>query len=105
MATLLQLYHARRADSTLRQRVESAVLLAARDIRNESDQTANHAERLAWANAVRAQTAALATAVDHATLACVENATIGANPDGATDNDIQFVVGSVVNQMAGVEGA
>lgn len=104
-ATLLDLYYARNADSTLRKRVESAILLAAFDVTVEAGATANHAERLAWATGVASDPAKLAQAVDRVTIRCIQNTTIQANPDLATDNDIRFVTNGSINALAGVAGA
>lgn len=104
MATLLELYYARRADSDLPKRVESAILKAAYDVRNEGPEYPGHEARIAWANAVRSDTAARALAVEQGVIACLENPVIGANPDASTDNDIQFVVNSSVSPMAGAGG-
>lgn len=104
MATLIEKWHARRADSNLAKQVESAVFAAAYDVRNEDALTPNHATRLAWALAVRdLDGVELEKSVKQGLMACLDNPTIGGNPDAATDNDVQFVINSAVNDLAGVE--
>ena len=80
-------------------RVTMAVLKAARDIRVESSGIANHAERLAWADSI----INLGEADRQAGLFLpnvVANATISAAGTNATDNDVIFVVNSLVDQYA-----
>lgn len=102
MATLLELYDARRQDGPLPKRIESAILKAAYDIRNEDPQVVGHAGRLAWANAVRTDQSERAMSVEQGLILCLENPTIGANPSAATDNDIQFMINSSVYDLAGM---
>lgn len=74
-----------------------AVLKAAADIRNEDAGTSNHANRLLWAQAVEQDPAAKVREMRYRIM---ENATLSANPTGATDNDVQFVVNSLVDAFA-----
>lgn len=74
-----------------------AALKAAADIRNEDPGTPNHANRLTWAVSVEQDPAAAARQMRYRIM---ENATIQSNPTGATDNDVQFVVNSLINDFA-----
>lgn len=84
-------------DPVMRQRTLGATLKAAYDIINEDPGTANHTERLAWAKSVL-------LAPDKYSLQMqafvATNATVQINGGEATDNDIQFIVNSNVNNVA-----
>lgn len=88
------------AASSLRKQVAVALHKAAVNVRNEDPQTVNHARRLQWSEQVLSQGGieAMTTAMIWSVL---ENATIQADPAAAFDNDVQFVVNSLVNQFAG----
>lgn len=79
-----------------------ACLKAAYDILNEDAGTANHANRLTWANAVLNGTVAEveAKAMQHLRYAIASNATLQSAGDAATDNDVQFIVNSQLNTFA-----
>lgn len=102
MATLLEKWEFLHSDSTLPKRVESAILKASYDVINEGSGTANHAARLAWANSVRLSPAELAASMTQGVMACLDNPTIQQDPLNATDNDIQFVINSIVDRLSGV---
>jgi len=74
-----------------------AVAKAAYDILNEDAGTANHANRVIWANQTLADAKSKA---EQMMWGLVTNATIAAAGDAATDNDIQFVVNSYINSFA-----
>ena len=80
-----------------------ACLKSAYDVLNESGATENHADRLVWANVIlggdEAATRAKVTAMMKYAIA--SNATIQANPTGASDNDILFVTASQLDILAG----
>lgn len=80
-----------------------ACLKAAYDVLNESGATENHADRLVWANVILGGDEAATRAKVQAMMkyAIASNATIQAAPDGASDNDILFVVASQLNILAG----
>lgn len=80
-----------------------ACLKASYDITNEDPGTENHADRMTWANVMLGtdDAAVKASVTRHMKLAIASNATIQGNPDGASDNDIQFVVNSQINLIAG----
>jgi len=74
-----------------------ACLKAAADIRNEDAGTANHANRLIWAQAVEQDPEAKTREMRYRIM---ENATVQAAPTEATDNDVQFVVNSLIDDFA-----
>jgi hypothetical protein len=73
-----------------------AVLVAARDIRNEAAETVNHTNRLAWAVEAEADPT---SKVRQMQVRILENATIAADPEAATDNDVQYVVNSLLGYV------
>jgi len=92
MATLLEIYNAR-FEPSLISRAQAAVLNASNDISNEAPETPNHAERLASALACLSAKAGYLNLFTNAIMFPIStNPVIAANPIGATDNDIQFVV-------------
>lgn len=81
----------------LKERVGGACLKAAYDIVNEDPVTANHANRMIWAQEVLQN---FMTKANQMYLTVLANATIQASGTNSTDNDIQFVVNSLINQFA-----
>lgn len=79
--------------------VAGACLKAAQDIRNEDPGTDYHTERMAWVAEVETNPKAMARSMAGRVL---DNATVAADVENATDNDIQFVVNSLINEFAGV---
>ena len=102
MATLLQIYNILYGDDyrPLTNRTISAVLNAANAVINEDPGTANHANRLVWAQAALASREGLSAAADEMFVGVCSNPTIQTTGNDATDNDIQFVVNSLVNSYA-----
>ena len=92
MSDLLDQYHTMNSDGDLWKKVEAAALNAATSIIYEDPLTANHAARLEWATAVRADPKAWTVAHKARVL---ENAAIKAAGHSATDNDVAFVVASL----------
>lgn len=80
----------------------AACLTSAYQILNEAPETENHADRLVWANVMLgADESAVQSAVWRMMkYAIASNATIQANPDGAADNDILYVVASQVDLLS-----
>jgi hypothetical protein len=75
-----------------------SVWKAAYDITNESVGTQYHAARLAWATKLRfGGISAAESFADRVLPQVLENATIQAAPEAATDNDVQFVVNALIN--------
>lgn len=95
---LKELYQAMVGENDFWKQVAGAIMVAAKDIIAENPGTANHEDRLAWA--LKAQnnpkSAAKEMLVD-----VLKNATIAADVEGATDNDVQFVVNSLIDTYAG----
>lgn len=91
-------------DSTnvLHKKVARALDKAARDVINEDAQTEHHAERYVWACTVRANVDSLVAASHKWILAVMDNPTVAAAGNEATDSDVQYVVNGLVNTMAGV---
>jgi hypothetical protein len=91
----LPAYNALHTDGHLASQCEMFLLTkAVPDIQAEDANTANHAARLAWANAVEQDPAALAKAVRRLLIKCVQNSTIAtaaATANGADDSDVEFV--------------
>lgn len=86
-------------DDAFRQQVAGACLSCATDIIYEDAGTTGHAARLVWANAVRVNPEGMAIPMIPVVL---ENATIAADVAGATDNDVKYVVTTLIDQFAGV---
>ena len=86
----------------LRKQVSVAIHKAAVDVINEDSGTDNHANRITWARKVTSSNMSPVTEAERWIWKVLENATIQAAPTTSTDNDVQFVVNSIVNQMANV---
>lgn len=93
----LDTYNLRYTSANLKNRTVVAVAKAAYDILNEDAGTANHANRVIWANQALADAQGKA---EQMMWGLVTNATIAAAGDAATDNDVQFVVNSYINSFA-----
>ena len=94
------IYTAATTSSTLLQQTAVAIKKAAFDITNESEGTANHAQRLQWARNVHLTDEAPVKWAKKMIWRVLDNATIQADPTAATDNDVQFVVNSLVDEFA-----
>lgn len=94
---LLDIYFAYKGTGRLLEKVAGACLKAAGDIRNEDPGTTNHSNRLIWGQAVESD--ALSKAKEMMARV-IQNGTIAADPSHATDNDIQFVVNSLIDEYA-----
>ena len=77
-----------------------AVKKAANDIRNEDVGTPNHAEREQWRRNVELITDGPQVWARKMIWRVLDNATIQAAPTTASDNDVQFVVNSLVDEFA-----
>ena len=100
---LVDIYNCWSAQSgTLRAKFIAACLKAAYDILNEDGGTANHANRLVWANVILKGTVAEveAKAAEHLRYAMASNATLQSACEEATDNDVQYIVNSQINVFA-----
>lgn len=77
----------------LQGRFEAACYVAAFTIINEATNTANHANRLVWANEVATMPTYLkATAAKCKHMALATNASLQTNGVAATDSDIEYIV-------------
>jgi hypothetical protein len=99
MATLAEINNLAVGNPELRQRFMAARLKASWDITNESGSTQYHTERMAWAGKILGGYYADA---DKEYLRFLSNTTIQSGGNSSTDNDIQFVVNSLINTYAGV---
>jgi hypothetical protein len=97
MATLLERYDLQYTHTLLRQRTQIAIESAAYDVLNEDPGTANHANRILWANDTLAYPERM-TNLEMAML--VQNPTIQAEGDNAADGDIQYVINGLVDYFA-----
>jgi len=86
--------------SVLRKQVAVALVKAAQDIVNDTvDPPANQPARLNLARAIREQGGPTRWA-DTFIWRVLENASIAAAPTTSTDNDVQFVVNSLIDDFA-----
>lgn len=101
MATLLEIYDVLLSDSSqeLRNRVMAQCLISANYILNEDPGTANHANRLAWAQAALQSTNTLRAASDKMYTGVCTNPTIQGSGNDASDNDIAYVVASLIDTV------
>lgn len=88
--------------STLRQKIAVAMFKAAVDIVNEDPSYDNHYNRLVWARKVLANNSAPVTEAERWIWRVLENTTIQADPANAVDNDVQFVVNSILSYIVNV---
>ncbi len=98
MATYTELYELRN-NAALRNKVSVACVIASEAIRSESDQTANHANRLVWAKAVFADPEKESSRMLWAILA-QNNSLTSAQITGAADSAILTAVNNAVNVFA-----
>lgn len=94
---LKELYLASVSKHNFWQQIAGACMTAARDIEAEDPGTANHTNRLIWAAEVRDNPKSKAMEM---LISVLDNATIAADVDNATDNDVQFVVNSLIDTYA-----
>lgn len=93
----LGIYDLQYRHSDLRTRTQIAISNAAYNVINEDAGTANHANRIIWANYALANPERMMS-LEMSLL--VQNPTIQAGGDNATDNDIQFVVNGLIDPYA-----
>jgi len=93
----IQLYDVMYMDCSLWKRAAVRAMKLAGDILSEAPETANHTNRILWANAVLADPRAkVAEMKTHILL----NATIAADPNGASSNDVEFVISGLIDSFA-----
>lgn len=98
MATYLELLSLAGNDQVT-QKVRVACIIAAEKVRTESDQTANHDARMAWAKAVFANPEQEGRRMLWAVLAQNSNQTVAAITN-APDSAVQTAVDAAVNVFA-----
>ena len=98
MATYEELFSLRN-NSVLKNRVQTAVIIAAETVMNEIDTTPNHANRLLWAKAVFANPSSEADRMYMAVLAANNSAPV-ASIIAATDTAIQANVDDHIDLFA-----
>ena len=94
MASYVEL-HTLASNSTLRNRVAVACVIAANDIRTEDAGTAKHTERLAWAKAVYASPVTEASRILWSVLAQNASASV-ATIEAAPDATVQTAVDNAI---------
>lgn len=101
MATLLEIYDQLLSDASqeLRNRTMAQCLVSANFILNEDPGTTNHANRLAWAQDALLSATALRAASDKMYIGVCTNPTIQAAGNAAVDNDIAYVVASLIDTV------
>ncbi len=99
MAEYIELYNLRNHD-VLQHKIAVAVVIAADAIRQEDDQTVNHANRLLWARAAFSDPGTISRHVLWALLAAHKDASVE-TITGASDAVIQTAVDNVVDVFAG----
>lgn len=82
-----------------RNRLQMALWIAASDVLKEAANTTNHSNRLEWAKDAL-QHVSDATEMQAVAVRATTNASIGANGNDSTDGDIQFVVNSLIDELA-----
>ena len=100
MATLLELYSLYQPNGDLYARFEAAFVSAAWDVINEDPGTTNHTNRIALAKQILLEPAVFTKKYYRLFMS---NATIQTNMDTSTDNDVQSVVNSFLDQIANAE--
>lgn len=94
---------ARKGGPLLAQAESFLLVKAVPDVQAEAPETANHANRLAWAAAIEASEAGLARQVQRLVIRLVQNPTIAATIAAggvAEDSDVEFVGLSVIDDLA-----
>ena len=84
----------------LHAKISRAIDVAARDVINEDPGTTNHANRIVWARHIRKGPTNITIEANAWINVVLDNATIAAAGNLATDNDVQFVVNGLVDDMA-----
>ena len=102
MATLAQIHSIIAGAPDLRQRFQAARIKSAWYVANEDPGTANHANRLAWANKIFSDYDA---DLDYEYRWLCSNATIQAAGVAATDTDVEYVVAVFLDQWADHDAA
>lgn len=86
-------------DSVLLKQITVAIFQAAVNIINEDTSTANHANRIVWARKVLSTSVALHAEASRWIWKVLENASIQSAPTTSPDNDVQFVINSIIDYI------
>lgn len=86
-------------DAPLSEKVGAACLLAAKDVKNEADDTPNHNNRLKWANRVFSDPVGQRTKVMRYVVAANSNLSL-ASIQQLSDSDIQAHTNAAINLFA-----
>ena len=97
---LKELYESYIGENDFWKKVAGACMVAAIEIADESPATPNHADRIQWAISVRDNVKAIARSKE-VLVAILQDPTISADVENATDVAIQAVVDSLVDTWAG----
>lgn len=97
---LKELYDAFIGDNDFWKRIAGACMVAALNITAEDPGTVNHADRLQWAISVRDNVKGIARSRE-VLVSVLQDATISADVEAATDVQIQTVVNSLIDTWAG----
>ena len=84
----------------LHKKVGVAIDQAARDVINEDPGTTNHAERIIWAQWIRAAPDRVVGEAHRAILRVLDNSTVAAAGNAANDADVQTAVNGLINTLA-----
>jgi hypothetical protein len=93
----LGIYDLQYSHPNLRTQTQIAISNSAYNVLNEDPSTANHANRLIWANNALANFERM---MNLEMSLVVQNPTIQAEGDNAADSDVQFVVNGLVDYYA-----
>jgi hypothetical protein len=88
------------ASNDLHKKVARSVDIAARNVINEDSGTENHKNRLVWAKWIRAEPDRVVAESHRAILHVLDNPTVAAAGNASADNDVQYVVNGLVNELA-----
>lgn len=99
MASYVELHKLALEDSVLRNRITTACIIAAEEIRSEDPGIANHANRMIWSKNVFAHPVVESDRMLWAALAANRTLTV-AQIQGATDAGLQTAVNNAVNLFA-----
>jgi len=93
----LEIYDVMYLDCALWKRAAVRAMKLAGDVLNEAANTENHANRVLWANAVLDDPAAK---VKEMRTHILLNATIAADPNGASSGDVEWTISGLIDSFA-----
>lgn len=86
--------------TNLQQRCAAALVIAAEAIRNESEGTSNHTNRLNWSKRMLNSDMGPELEAKKQLWLIIQNATIKSSGEASTDNDIQFVINGLIDYFS-----